>query len=306
LASAASQLTAAKVSAARLSIISNTLLTTLKLIVGIWTGSVSVLSEAAHSANDLLAAGVAFFSVHLSDRPADSGHPYGHGKIESISGLVEALLIFAAAAYILYESYKKLVSGVSEFMVGPGIAVMLISTIVNIAVSYRLFKVADETDSLALRADAEHLRTDVITSIGVVLGLVVVYVTGWSVLDPIVAIGVALLICSAAYRLTRDAMYGLLDAVLPDSEVQTVRAVLDSEPAVLAYHKLRTRKSGSSRQVDAHILVDDNLTLSEAHELTESLEDRIRARLPRTEVTLHTEPHDAEVKHQQEHHGGSQ
>lgn len=292
-----------KVAAAKLSVISNTVLTITKLVVGNVTGSVSVLSEAAHSANDLVAAGIAYFSVRMSDRPADARHPYGHGKIESVSGMVEALLVFGAAGYIIYEAASKLVHRAERLLVLPGIAVMVLSAVTNILVSQRLFRVARETDSLALRADAEHLRTDVVTSVGVVLGLGIVHVTGWYVLDPIVAIGVALIICRAAYALTRDALHGLMDTGLPDADLRTVIGVLEAEPAVLAYHKVRTRKSGSSRHIDAHVLVADDMTLSEAHELTERLEDEIRSKLPRAEVMLHTEPHDAEMEHQREHHG---
>lgn len=294
-----------KVSVARLSVVSNTTLTLMKLVVGLTTGSVSVLSEAVHSANDLVAAAIAFFSVRVSDRPADVRHPYGHGKIESVSGFVEAVLIFAAAAYIVYEAVLRLAHGGGELSAGPGIVVMAISAVVNVVVSRILFRVAEETDSLALRADAEHLRTDVITSAGVVAGLVMVYFTGWFVLDPLIALIVAALICGAAYRLTRESLQGLLDARLPDTDLQVVMEVLDAEPAVLAYHKVRTRKSGSARHIDAHVLVADTMPFVEAHALTERLEDRIRAQLPRAEVMLHTEPHDVEIRHQREAHNPS-
>jgi cation diffusion facilitator family transporter len=291
-----------KVSAARVSVISNTSLTLIKLAAGLMTGSVSVLSEAVHSANDLVAAAIAYFSVRMSDRPADVRHPYGHGKVESMSGLIEALLIFGAAAYIVYEAVKRLLAGSVELMVGPGLVVMLISGVTNVLISRYLFHVAKAEDSLALLADAEHLRTDVITSFGVVAGLALVWLTGRTELDAIVALIVAAVICRAAYRLTREALEPLLDARLPDADLRVVRGVLDNEPAVLAYHKLRSRKSGSSRHVDAHVLVDDHLSLIEAHELTERLEDRIRELLPRAEVMLHTEPHNAEVAHQLEYH----
>lgn len=292
-----------KVNAARVSIISNAALTTLKLVAGMTTGSVSVLSEAAHSANDLVASGIAYFSVRLADRPADVHHPYGHGKVESISGLLEALLIFAAAGYIIYEGLHRLITGTSEVEVGPGLLVMLFSTAVNLAVSRYLFTVSKATDSLALRADAEHLRTDVVTSVGVMFGLALVWVTGRYELDALAALAVAAVICRTAYGLLRDAVEPLLDARLPESDLKVVRGVLDNEPAVRAYHKLRSRKSGSYRHIDAHVLLDDHLTLVEAHDLAERLEDRIRELLPRAVVMLHAEPHDAEVAHQLEFHG---
>jgi cation diffusion facilitator family transporter len=262
-----------------------------------------VLSEAAHSANDLIASAIAFVSVRVSDRPADPQHPYGHGKVESLSGLAEALLIFGAAGYIVYESVEKLLAGAGALHALPGVAVMLASVVLNSLVSRYLFRVARDTDSLALEADAEHLRTDVVTSLGVFGGLLLVHLTGWTVLDPIVAIGVALLICHVAFRLSRSALGPLMDAQLPKHDTEVVQRVLEAEPAVKAYHKLRTRKSGSSRYIDAHVLVDDSLTLLQAHELTEALEDRIRRELPGTEIMLHTEPYDAEQWHQHVEHG---
>jgi cation diffusion facilitator family transporter len=292
-----------KVAAARVSIISNTLLTALKLVAGFATGSVSVLSEAAHSANDLVASAIAFVSVRVSDRPADPRHPYGHGKVESMSGLIQAVLIFGAAAYIVYEAVSRLRQPPEPLRVGFGLVVMVLSSVTNVLVARYLFRVSEATDSLALRADAEHLRTDVVTSVGVIVGLALVAVTGRSELDPIAALLVALVIVRAAYRLVRAALEPLMDARLPEGDLALVKSVLDAEPSVMAYHKLRTRKSGSSRHVDAHVLVDDHLTLVEAHALTERLEDRIRELLPRAEVMLHTEPHDAEVEHQLEFHG---
>jgi len=293
-----------KIRAARLSILSNTGLTVAKLGVGISSGSVSVLSEAAHSANDLAAAIIAYLAVRVADQPADDEHPYGHGKAESFSALFEASLILLAAAYIAYEAITRLFNDPRHIETGSGIAVMALSVVVNIAVSRHLFQVAGETDSLALRADAEHLRTDVLTSAGVIVGLGLVYLTGWGGFDSIAAAAVAGMICAAAIRLIRDAIQGLMDVRLPEPDLQKVVGVLDASPEVLAYHKLRSRKSGSYRHIDAHILVSDQLSFVEAHALTERLEDSIRQALPRTEVILHTEPYAVEVKHQHDEHGG--
>ncbi len=294
----------AKVRAARVSIYSNTTLVLLKLVAGVLSGSVSVVSEALHSASDLLASFIAFFSVRVSDRPADEDHPYGHGKIESVSGLAEALLIFAAAGYIIYEAIEKLITQVPIAHLEAGIVVMGISAGANVLVARYLFRVADATDSLALKADGEHLRTDVLTSAGVMVGLILARITGWAILDPIVAIVVALVILHAAWVLSRSAMEPLLDKQLPDTDLTVVREILDSSTGVRGYHKLRSRKSGSSRLIDAHVMMDDNLTLLEAHDLTERIEDLIRERLPNVEISLHTEPFEAEQVHQFERHGG--
>lgn len=187
---------ARKTRAARLSVASNAAFVVVKLVVGLSSGSVGVLSEALHSATDLVASGIAYFSVRQADAPPDDDHPYGHGKIESVSGLAEALLIFIAAAVILYEAIHQLAAPAPEETppVGAGLVVMTLSIVVNVALSRHLRRVATETDSLALQADSEHLRTDVVTSIGVLVGLILVRVTHRAWFDPVTAILVALLI----------------------------------------------------------------------------------------------------------------
>ena len=204
-----------KVSIARLSVVSNTLLIAMKLTVGLMGNSISILSEAIHSFMDLLAAIIAFFSVRVSDTPADKNHPYGHGKFENISGVVEALLIFVAAFWIIYEAIKKLIDPQPIGSIWLGFAVMTVSAIVNAFVSTRLYKVAKETESIALEADALHLKTDVLTSIGVAVGMALIWLTGYHILDPIAAILVALLILKESYDLLKRAYGPLLDVALP-------------------------------------------------------------------------------------------
>lgn len=294
-----------KRAAALLSIVSNTLLVLLKLAVGYLSNSVSILSEAIHSATDLMAASIAFFSVRASDTPPDYDHPYGHGKIESLSGLAEALLILAAAVYIVFESVTKLrhPASLAPETLNYGLLVMGLSVAVNVALSRRLFQVAKETDSLALAADAEHLRTDVLTSAGVLVGLLLARLTGIAWLDPVTALPVAVLIVHASYRLSRDAVAPLLDARLPPEEEAAIQEVLETDARVLGYHKLRTRKAGSQRHADVHVQMDDNCTLIQAHDLAEELEDRIREALPAMQINIHIEPYHAELRHQQEAHG---
>jgi cation diffusion facilitator family transporter len=293
-----------KVSAARLSILSNLFLTLFKLAAGLASGSVSVISEAAHSANDLLAAWVAFVSVRVADVPPDERHPYGHGKAESVSAVIEAGLLFLAAGWILWEAVHRLVAKESPQRFDLGVAMMAISVVVNWGVSSHLRSVAERTESLALAADAEHLRTDIATSVGVLVGLVLGWMTGSHLFDPLAAMVVAVLILSAAQRMFREAFHPLMDTSLPEEEVEVVRSALAEHSGVLGYHKLRTRKSGSVRIIDAHILVEDTLTLLAAHDLTEEIEDRIRSLLPNCEITLHTEPFLEETRHQFEQHGG--
>jgi cation diffusion facilitator family transporter len=294
---------AKKVAAARLSVASNSVLTLAKLITGLLTGSVSILSEAVHSANDLVAALIAFFSVRVADMPADEEHPYGHGKIESLSGMVEAVLIFVAATYILSEAVHKLSHRGELQRIDIGLGVMVFSMAVNAIISARLRSVARETESPALMADAEHLRTDSLTSAGVVVGLGLVWATGKPIFDPLIAMGVALIIYRSAWSLLREAVGPLVDAHLPPEEIAQLEKILNGDQDVRGFHKLRTRRSGSHRHIDAHVLLDDELTLLEAHAITERLEDAIRLTLPNVEITLHTEPYKAELWHQHEEHG---
>ena len=294
-----------KTAAARLSIASNALLVALKLVVGVWSGSVSILSEAVHSASDLLASSIAYFSVRVADAPPDTEHPYGHGKIEGLSSFAEALLIILAAGGIIYESAGKLRNPDNAPPVGVeiGLGLMAFSALLNTFLSRHLRKVADATDSQALKADASHLQTDVLTSFGVFIGLALARITGKYWFDPLTAILVALLIFFAAYRLIRDALDLLLDAKLPHEEEVLIRDLLEADPRILHYHQLRTRKSGSQRHADVHILIDDDCSFVEAHDISEDIEDQIRALLPHTFVSIHIEPYHAEMRHQREAHG---
>jgi cation diffusion facilitator family transporter len=287
-----------KTNVALLSVISNSCLVLLKLIVGSMIGSVSVISEAIHSGVDLLAAVIALFAVRTSARPADEDHPFGHGKVENISGTVEALLIFVAACWILYEAVKKLRNPEPLDQAGWGVAVMLISVAANIFVSKRLFKVGQETDSVALKADAWHLRTDVYTSLGVMGGLLIIVVGGliapgvnlqW--VDPVAAMIVAGLIIKAAYHLTIESARDLVDVGLPTDEVEEVRKhIIAFAPTIRGIHRLRTRKAGASRFVEFHIRVDAMMSVDESHRIADMVTCSIKQHYPGTTVTIHIEP----------------
>ncbi len=282
----------AKSRAAAVSVASNTSLVVMKLVVGFVTGSVSIISEAIHSANDLLAAVIAWFSVRTSDKAADEEHPFGHGKIEGVSGAIEAALIVIAAIWIVYEAVQKIAHGGEVEHLGVGTAVMAVSGIVNVLVSRHLFRVARAQGSLALEADAHHLSTDVYTSLGVAAGLAVVWVTGKTIVDPIVAILVALFILKIGVGLTLDAVQHLLDRRLPPEEVARIEQILRAEPAVLDVHRLRTRKSGSLRQVDVHVVMRGDILLSEAHQVVKRLESAVEHELAPAETVIHLDPED--------------
>jgi cation diffusion facilitator family transporter len=287
-----------KVKIALYSVVCGITLVVIKLIVGVAGGAVSIISEAIHSAMDLLAAIIALFSVSTSSLPADRNHPFGHGKIENISGTVEALLIFLAAGWIIWEAAHKLLLPHPLQTVGMGVVVMLTSTVANAAVAHIQFKVGRETDSIALLADAWHHLTDVYTSAGVAVSLAAIWVgklfipdlrLDW--LDPVAAIGVACLIIKAAWDLTRESAGGLMDETLPAEEQEVIRRLICSQlPVIHGYHKLRTRKAGQFRFVEVHIQVDANMSVEAAHRLNEVIGELIRERFRHATVTVHTEP----------------
>lgn len=287
-----------KVKAAAISIISNASLVVGKLVVGVLIGSISVISEAIHSGVDLAAAVIAFFAVRYSGAPADEEHPYGHGKMENLSGLAEALLIFLAAGWIIYEAVHKLAAPQAIEAPGWGIAIMGASALANFIVSENLFRVGRETESMALQADAWHLRTDVYTSAGVMVGLLAVWLGSHlmpgvqlSWVDPAAAIIVALLIIHAAWELSVEAASELLDAGLPEAETARVRTTIESHrPHILGYHDLRTRRSGGTRVIDVHLVVEPHLTVVDSHTLAMTISREIEAGFSRASVTTHIEP----------------
>jgi cation diffusion facilitator family transporter len=295
-------ITATKVKAAKLSVASNSFLILIKLFAGIITGSVSLIAEAAHSLMDLAAAGIALVSVRISDKPVDKQHPYGHGKVENISGVAEAVLIFAAAGIIIYEAIQRLITGRTLELLEIGIGIMAVSIVVNVIVSRHLLRVAHTTDSLALEADARHLTTDVLTMVGVLVGLAIVRVgqlvgVNLNILDPIIAILVALLIVKTAYELTRKSFGGLIDVRLPEAEERVIRScIAEHNYRVVAFHDLRTRKAGSYRYIDLHLVMPKNESVEEAHRMCDHLERDIRNRLPKARVTIHVEPCTVECK----------
>jgi cation diffusion facilitator family transporter len=280
-----------KVDTARLSILSNTFLIIMKAIVGVLTGSVSILSEAIHSFIDLLAAIIAFFSVKISDTPPDEKHPYGHGKYENISGVIEGVLIFVAAIWIIYEAVEKFMNLEEVLNIGWGFAVMMTSSVVNFFVSRRLYKVAKETDSIALEADALHLRVDIYTSLGVAVGLILIWITGYYQLDPVVAIIVALLILRESFILLKNAYSPLLDVKLPESEIKIIKdSIVKFNTGCVDFHQLRTRRAGHLKYVDLHLVVPYNITVQESHNLCDTIETEIESRIKNIEVQIHVEP----------------
>jgi cation diffusion facilitator family transporter len=285
-----------KTRAAALSIASNSALITLKVVAGVITGSVAIITEAAHSAIDLLASIIAFFSVRKASEPADESHPYGHAKLENLAAAIEGMLILVGAGVIIYESVKRLVEGSEVERLGFGIAVIGLSAIANFVVSGYLKREALATESAALEGDAAHLRTDAYTSLGVLFGLVLVAITGVDALDSITALVVAGAIVGAGVRLVTNSSRVLVDEALPAEELDAIRTIISRHEGseVVGFHALRARRAGSRRYIDMHVQFREGTTLERAHELAHELQAEIRARLGGgADVLIHLEPQSA-------------
>lgn len=284
-----------KTGAAGLSIGTVALLSLLKIAVGIISGSVSIIAQAIDSLLDLFASLVTFFSLRFAAKPADREHPFGHGKAESISGVVQGGLIFAAAAYIFYQAVTRIVVGADIEYVTAGIVVMAVCIVVNIIVSRHLLRVARKTDSAALEANARNLATDVYTALGVLAGLVAVRISGLNILDPIIAIGVALFILKTAYDVVRKSFPHLIDVKLPEDEEALIESTMREHMGELVgFHSLRTRKAGSERYIELHMIMARDASVERAHNLCDHLEEDIKSKLPNASVTIHVEPCDRE------------
>ncbi|MDQ3920939.1 MAG: cation diffusion facilitator family transporter [Actinomycetota bacterium] len=275
------------------SISSNALLLAVKLAAGVLTGSVSVLSEAVHSASDLVASIVAFVAVRRSVSPPDESHNYGHGRFENLASVLEGVVLVGVGGWVVFRAVDNILNGAKLELLSLGIGVMALSAIVNLVVSWWLLRVARETDSRALEAEGYNLRTDVWGAAGVALGLAAALVTGWTVLDPIIAASIGLAILWTALRLISGSTRVLLDESLPAGELELIERVIEgeirSDPSIRGFHKLRARKSGSQRHIDFHLQLRAETTLGEAHKISDGLEERIRRNLPNSDVLIHLE-----------------
>lgn len=284
----------AKKTATTISIFSNCTLIVMKIVAGIISGSIGIISEAIHSFSDLLASFIAYFSVIKSAKPADEDHSYGHGKYEDLSGFIEGWLIIFAALYIAYEAVKKIIfHSNAEISVDLGIYVMALSAIINCFISWYLFHVAKKTNSIAVYADAEHLRTDILSSVGVCLGLVLIKVTGIHLLDPIIALVVATIIFVAGLKICNQAKNNLVDRSLSEKEVEKIEQIVDSfidGTELITIKSLRTRKSGIKKNIELVIEANKNMTIENSHILCDKIEKRLSDTVGNTEVSIHLEP----------------
>lgn len=282
----------AKLKAALVSNISNTFLVIGKLIIGIVSGSVSIISEAIHSGMDLIASMIAFVSIKKASNPADEKHRYGYGKFEDISGLLEGQLIFVAAGWIIYQAIHKMLYHRTEIeFLELGIIVMAGSSIINFFVSNYLYKISRKYDSIALEADALHLRTDVYTSVGIFVGLFLIKIFKLEILDPIIAIIVALFIIRTSMELVTRSFRNLTDFRLSEDDLSRIHRIINEHNSEFVdFHELRGRKAGSERHLDFHLTIKKDTNLEKAHSFCDHLEEDIKKEFPGTQIMIHLEP----------------
>ena len=274
-----------------LSIAAAALTITLKSGAYFITGSVGLLSDAAESVVNLVAAIVALVALRVAVRPADAGHNHGHGKAEYFSAGVEGVMIFVAAGVILVSAVDRFMHPAALERVGIGLAISMVATAINGAVGWLLIRTGRRRRSATLSADGKHLMTDVWTSVGVVIGVLLVAVTGWERLDPIVAAVVGVNILVTGYRLVSQSVQSLLDAALPAADLAQVVAALDGfRSAEVDFHGLQTRESGRHRFVGVHVLVPGEWSVQRGHDLAQQVEAAIQAALPDTTVEPQVEP----------------
>ncbi len=280
-----------KTGAAKLLISTVIGLVILKLVVGWLTGSISILAQATDSLMDMLAGIITFSAIRIAANPADKEHPYGHGKVEDIAGVLQGILIAIAAGLIIYSSVRRIITGASVEFAETGIAVMAVSIIASFFLSRHLLKVARATASVALEANARNITADIYSALAVLVAMVAVRVTGYSVIDPIIAIGVAIYLLKIAKNTIRKPLSGLIDEKLPHAQETTIKDCLAKHSKyVLGYHALRTRRSGSQYYIDLHLVVNKDVSLQQAHDVCDMIEMEIESSLPRANVTIHVEP----------------
>jgi len=276
------------------SVCSNSGLILLKVIAGILTGSVAILTEAVHSSIDLIGSIVTFFSVRKAGEPADESHRYGHEKVENLAAAIEGILILIGSVAISFAAVRRLLEGGRDRNTAIGIGVIAFAILVNLLVSQLLARRGAQAESPALQGDAAHLRTDAISAGAVLLALILVSITGANWIDPAFALLVAAGIVLTGVRLLTRSGQVLVDQSLPAQEVEAIRAAVESfaREGVVGYHELRTRRGGSRRYIDLHVQFRAGTSLEAAHRIAHRLQDVIASRLRGADVLIHLEPED--------------
>jgi cation diffusion facilitator family transporter len=288
--------------AARLALFTVTGLFIFKVVVGLITGSISIWAQAVDSSLDIFAMVITFLTVGFSAKPADKEHPFGHGKAEDIAAGFQAIFLFVAASLIIYYAIRRIMEHTTPQYTEAGIAVMLVSMVVSILLSRHLFRVARATGSVALEGNANNITGDIYSTAGVLVGLTIVrlghlFGVHLDIIDPILALLVSIVILRATYRVGRMALEGLIDFRLPQADEETLMAtILEHSGQLVGVHEVRTRRSGSQKYIDLHLVMPKGASVEEAHEMCDHLEQDIKRRLQNANVTIHVEPCDIECQ----------
>ena len=283
--------TKARHRAASLALLVTIGLTAMKLIAAYMSNSVGVLSEGIHSFLDLISATLSFFTVRVAGKPADYDHPFGHGKIETLSSLFESLLLAIAAILITLEAAEHIRNPHPIQHGGVAIGVMVVSLVMSYFTYQHNLSAARETDSSALHVNALHFLSDVVASAGILLGLVLLQLTGWLLVDPLIAFAVAIYILMISARQVKVALAELADTQLPSEELAQIEALVERcKGPLIEAHDIRTRRSGSTRHIDFHLVVCGHMTVHASHSVCDELEAKIAEVFPRASVNIHVEP----------------
>ena len=277
--------------AAKLAVVVVIGLVGLKVGVAFITGSISIAAQAVDSFLDLFAIAITFLAVGIAARPADEKHPFGHGKVEDMAAVVQAMLIFAAGGLIIYSAVLRIITGMTIELTEAGMGVMLVSIVASLLLSRHLRLVSQATDSIALEASARNIAVDVYSAAAVLAGLLVIRFTGLQIFDPIIALLVALFILKVAYDVLRKSFGRLIDVKLSEAEESIIRSsIMECAGELVGFHELRTRKAGNQRYIDLHLVMPKNASVEEAHRLCDELERDMKTRLSHTTILIHVEP----------------
>jgi cation diffusion facilitator family transporter len=269
-------------------------LTLSKLIIGIASGSVAVLASAVDSVLDMFVSIFNYFAINNSEKPADENFNYGRGKIEALASVIEGTIITISGLFLFYQAIKKAISGETSSYLGISLIVMVISLCITVLLVLYLNKVAKQTNSMVVKADALHYKTDVYSNIAVLASLVLVHLTNYEIFDVIVGGGIALYIIYSAYELIKEGVLVLLDRAVDEELVEKIKVILLDEKETNAYHLLKTREAGHQTFVDVHLVFDCLITLMGAHKVADRIEEKIKQLDTQREwiITIHMDPYD--------------
>ena len=270
------------------------LLTLIKLVVGVASGSVAVLASAIDSVLDMFVSVFNYFAITNSEKPADKTFNYGRGKIEALASVIEGTIISVSGLFLLYQAIKKAINGEVSHYLGISLTVMMISLVITISLVMYLNKIARQTDSMVIKADALHYKTDVFSNIAVLVSLILVNLTGIELIDVIVGGGISIFIIYSAYELIQEGVLVLLDHAVDEETVKEIVKIIESEEKVNTHHLLKTRNAGNQTFIEVHLVYDCIITLMEAHKVTDRIEEKIKMLNPNKDwiINIHMDPYD--------------